>query len=121
MKKRRKRTKAGSPQVITKAVTHIGLEAPNPGKLTTLDTLAEVYLALTQQYVTLFCSNEVPNGFRAPCFLTSLSQRWHRVAMQQAAGIAKSWRSNRTKAYDGYLDQISEYQDTKRGSTMTNA
>ncbi len=109
MKKRRKRTKAGSPQVITKAVTHIGLEAPNPGKLTTLDTLAEVYLALTQQYVTLFCSNEVPNGFRAPCFLTSLSERWHRVAIQQAAGIAKSWRSNRANAYEDYLDQLSEH------------
>ena len=118
MKKRRKRTKAGSPQVITKAVTHIGLEAPNPGKLTTLDTLAEVYLALTQQYVTLFCSNEVPNGFRAPCFLTSLSERWHRVAIQQAAGIAKSWRSNRANAYEDYLDQLSQYQEQKTDGTL---
>src|SRR5436305_15348050 len=99
MKKRRKRTKAGSPQVITKAVTHIGLEAPNPGKLTTLDTLAEAYLALTQQYVTLFCSNEVPNGFRAPCVLTSRSGRWQRVTIPQAACVAMSWRSNRANAY----------------------
>src|SRR5437764_15330512 len=98
MKKRRKRTKAGSPQVITKAVTHIGLDAPNPGKLTTLDTLAEVYLALTQQYVTLFCRNEVLNGVRAPCFLTSLSERRHRVAIQQGAGTAKSWLRTRADA-----------------------
>src|SRR5947209_7764458 len=118
MKKRRKRTKAGSPQVITKAVTHIGLEAPNPGKLTTLDTLAEVYLALTQQYVTLFCTTEVPNGFRAPCFLTLLSERWHRVAIQQAAGIAKSWRSNRANAYQDYLDALAEYREQGADGTL---
>jgi hypothetical protein len=90
MKKRKKRAKNGEPQTITKAVTHIRLEAPNVGKLIALDQLALVYLELTQQYVTLFCTTEVPNGFRAPCFLTPLSQRWHRVAIQQATGIAKS-------------------------------
>ncbi|HZT99436.1 MAG TPA: hypothetical protein VFA10_07240 [Ktedonobacteraceae bacterium] len=33
MKKRKKRAKKGELQTITKAVTHIGLEATNPGKL----------------------------------------------------------------------------------------
>src|SRR5215469_2231738 len=95
MKKPKKRAKQGEPQTITKAVTHIRLEATNAGKLTTLDAVASVYLYLKQQYTTLFCTDELPNGFRAPCFLTPLSERWHRNAIQQAAGIAQSWRSNR--------------------------
>lgn len=118
MKKRKKRAQRGEPQTITKAVTHIGLEAANPGKSTALDQLAKVYLELTQQYVTLFCAAELPHGFRAPCFLTLLSERWHRVAIQQAAGIAKSWRSNRANAYEDYLDQRSEYQEQKTESTL---
>jgi hypothetical protein len=118
VKKRKKRVKKGEPQIITKAVTHIRLEATNPGKLTALDQLAEGYIALTQQYVTLFCTTEESNGFRAPCFLTFLSERWHRVAIQQAAGIAKSWRSNRANAYEDYLDQLSEYQEQKVTDTL---
>jgi transposase len=114
----KKRVKKGEPQIVTLAVTHIGLAAANPGKLTALDTLAEVYLELTQQYVTLFCTTELPNGFRAPCFLTILSERWHRVAIQQAAGIAKSWRSNRATANEDYLDQLSEYQEQKTDGTL---
>jgi len=42
-------------QTITKAVTHIRLEAANAGKLAALDELAQAYLALCQQYVT-FCA-----------------------------------------------------------------
>src|SRR5579859_7732535 len=99
MKKRKKRAKQGEPQRITKAVTHIRLLEANAGKLAALDTLAPVYLALCQQYVTLFCTDELPDSFRAPCFATPLSERWHRVAIQQAAGIAKSWRTNRANAY----------------------
>lgn len=118
MKKHRKRAKKGDPQTITKAVTHIGLEAINPGKLTALDALAEGYLELTQQYVTLFCIDEVPNSFRAPCFLTTLSERWHRVAIQHAAGIAKSWRSNRANASQDYLDQLSDSQEQQAHDTL---
>ncbi|MFL5666749.1 MAG: RNA-guided endonuclease TnpB family protein [Ktedonobacteraceae bacterium] len=118
MKKRKKRAKNGEPQTITKAVTHIRLEAPNVGKLIALDQLALVYLELTQQYVTLFCTTEMPNGFRAPCFLTPLSQRWHRVAIQQAAGIAKSWRSNRANAYQDYLDALAEYREQQTDGTL---
>lgn len=118
MKKRKKRAKKGEPQTITKAVTHIRLEAANAGKLTALDSLASVYLELTQQYVTLFCSDEVPDSFRAPYFLTQLSERWHRNAIQQAAGIAKSWRSNRANAYQDYHDALAEYQEQQADGTL---
>lgn len=42
MKKRKKHAKQGELQNITKAVTHIRLEAANPGKLAALDQLAGV-------------------------------------------------------------------------------
>src|SRR5512135_945626 len=105
-KQRKKHAKKGEPQTITRAVTHIRLEAPNAGKLTALDQLAAAYLELTQQYVTLFCTAEVPDGFRAPWFSTSLSERWQRVAIQHGAGIAKSWRTNRATAYQDYVDAL---------------
>lgn len=108
-KRQKKRPKPGEPQRITKAVTHIRLLEANPGKLAALDALAPVYLALCQQYVTLFCTNERPNKLRAPLFQTPLSERWHRVAIQQAAGIAQSWRTNRKQAYQDYLDEREEY------------
>src|SRR2546421_13067885 len=99
------------PQTITKAVTHIRLEAANAGKLAALDDLAQVYLPLCQQYVTLFCTDEPPDKFRATCFPTPLSERWQRVAIQQAAGIAQSWRTNRERAYQVYSDDLLEYYD----------
>jgi Putative transposase DNA-binding domain len=98
------------PQTITKAVTHVCLVETNPGKLAALDALALVYLALCQQYVTLFCTDVHPDKFHAPVFSTPLSERWHRVAIQQAAGIALSWRTNRANAYQDYLDDLLEYQ-----------
>ncbi|GHO65115.1 hypothetical protein KSC_040070 [Ktedonobacter sp. SOSP1-52] len=118
MKKRKKPPKKGEPRTITRAITHIGLERANPGKLAALNELAEVYLALMQQYVTLFCDEELPNGFRAPCFPTALSERWQRVAIQQAAGIAKSWRTNRANAYQVYLDALAEYQKQREEGTL---
>src|SRR5690242_15716102 len=114
----KKRAKKGGSQTITKAITHIRLEAANAGKLTALDSFASVYLELTQKYVTLFCSDEVPDGFRAPYFLTPLSERWHRNAIQQAAGIAKSWRSNRANAYQDYHDALDEYQEQQADGTF---
>ena len=86
-------------QTLTKAVTNIRLETVNAGKLAALDNLAQVYLSLCQQYITLFCNEEMPDKFRATCFATSLSERWHRVAIQHAAGIAQSWRTSRAQAY----------------------
>jgi hypothetical protein len=95
----------------TFAVTHIRLIEVNPGKLAALDALAQVYLALCQQYVDLFCTEEAPDKFRATCFVTSLSERWHRVAIQQAAGIAQSWRTNREQAYQDYVDDLLDYHE----------
>jgi hypothetical protein len=92
-------------------VTHIRLEAANAGKFAALDDLAQVYLVLCQQYVTLFCTDEPPDKFRATCFGTSLSERWHRVAIQQAAGIAQSWRTNRAQAYQDYVDDLLVYHE----------
>src|SRR5438046_1263775 len=108
MKPRKKRAKKGEPQRITKAVTHIPMPETNPGKLAALDRLAQVFLTLTQQYTTLFCTDEFPDSFHAPCFQTVLSERWHRAAIQQAAGIAKSWRTNRANAYQAYVDDLAE-------------
>src|SRR5215469_2473255 len=111
--KQRKRRRTGpyDPQTITRAVTHIRLEAANAGKLTALDDLAQVYLALCQQYVTLFCTQERPNKLRAPLFATPLSERGPRVAIQQAAGIARAFRTNRAQAYQDYVDDLLDYHE----------
>jgi hypothetical protein len=101
-KHRRKRAKKGVPQRITKAVTCIRLAETNSGKRAALDQLVHVFLPLVQQYVTLFCTDEMPDAFYAPMVPTELSERWHRVAIQQAAGIAQSWRTNRANAYQSY-------------------
>jgi len=117
-KQRKKRAKKGEPQRITKAVTHIRLTETNPGKLAALDQLAHVFLQLVQQYVILFCTDEMPDAFSAPYFVSELSERWHRVAIQQAAGIAKSWRTNREAAYQSYLDELAEYREQEAGGTL---
>src|SRR5712692_1099395 len=92
-KKKRKRKKK-SKQTITRAVTHIRLSEANPGKLDALDQLVVVFAALCQQYVTLFCTAETsPDKYADPVFESELSKRWQRVAMQQAAGITRSWRT----------------------------
>src|SRR6266852_443829 len=116
--RKRRRTNPYDPQTITRAVTHIRLEAANAGKLAALDDLAPVYLALCQQYVTLFCTDERPNKLRAPLFATPLSQRWQRVAIQQAAGIAQSWRTNRAQAYQDYLDDLLDYHEQEAQGTL---
>ncbi len=117
-KQRRKRAKKGEPQRITKAVTHIRLAETNPGKLTALDQLAHVFLPLVQQYVTLFCTEEPPDKFRDALFPTPLSERWHRVAIQQAAGIAQSWRTNREQAYQDYVEDLQEYREQEAEGTL---
>ncbi len=105
-------------QTITKSVTHIRLEATNVGKLAALDELAQVYLPLCQQYAILFCTEEQPDKFRTTCFATPLSERWHRVAIQQATGIAQSWRINRTQAYQDYLDDLLDYHQQEAEGTL---
>ncbi len=121
MKERQKRSRRGTDQaqqIITKAVTHIRLGEANAGKLTALDALASVYLALCQQYVTLFCTGERPDKFRASLYSTPLSERWHRVAIQQAAGIAHSWRTNREQAYQDHVGELATYQEKQRAGSL---
>jgi hypothetical protein len=108
---RRRGKKTVKPHTITKAVAHIRLTQANPGKLAALDALAPVFLSLCQEYVTLFCTTEQPNPFHPPLFETPLSERWHRVVIQQAAGIAGAWRTNREQAYQDYLDDMAAYQE----------
>jgi hypothetical protein len=118
-RKKKQRPTAGEPYPVTRAVTHIRLVEVNPGKLAALDALAPVYLALCQQYVMLFCTTEPPNKLRDPLFPTSLSERWHRVAIMQAAGIARSWRSNRTTTYQQYQDDLERYQKQQAGGQLS--
>src|SRR5712692_4667172 len=109
-KKKRKRKKQ-TKQTLTHTVTHIRLIEANPGKLDALDQLIVVFTALCQRYVTLLClADSGPDKYADPVFETELSDRWHRVAMQQAAGIAKSWRTNRAKAYEAYLEAVSNWK-----------
>lgn len=87
---------------LIQAITHIPLRDMNQCKLLALDTLAEVYQDLCQQYTTYFCQEAQPNLYATPHIASELSQRWQRVAIQQAAGIAQAWRSNRDKAFAAY-------------------
>src|SRR5437660_441809 len=104
-RKRKKKTK----QTITRAVTPIRLIEANVGKLAALDQLMAVYLPLCQQYVTWFSRAErVPDRYTDPVFESDLSERLHRVAIQQAAGIAKSFRTSRQAAYDAYLENLAD-------------
>ena len=106
-RKRKKKTK----QTLTHAVTHIRLSEANPGKLDALDQLVVVFQVLCQQYVTLFCTAETsPDKYADPVFASKLPERWQRVAMQQAAGIAKSWRTNRQAAYEAYVEDLADWK-----------
>jgi Putative transposase DNA-binding domain len=118
MKQRQRHQRHDTAQRITKAVTHVRLIEVNPGKLAALDVLTPVYLALCQQYVTLFCTDEHPDKFHPPIFATHLSERWHRVAIQQAAGIAQSWRTNRANAYQDYLDDHLDYYEQQTDGVL---
>ncbi len=96
---------------LTRAVTHIHLCDANHAKIEALDALAAEYLRLCQAYATYFCTEAEPDGYLAPRFLSSLSQRWQRVAIQHAAGIAQSWRSNYSNAAQAYLDALAVYEE----------
>jgi hypothetical protein len=102
---------------LTRAVTHIRLCDANHAKIAVLDALAEEYLRLCQQYTTYFCTEAQPDTYAAPCFDSPLSQRWQRVAIQHAAGIAQSWRSNYAAAYQDYLDLLADYQEEEGEGT----
>jgi hypothetical protein len=95
---------------LTYAVTHIRLSDANAGKLAQLDALAEAYMQLCQQYLTAFCTDSIPDKFAEAWVASPLSARWQRAAIQHAAGIAQSWHTNRARAYQMYLDDLTEDQ-----------
>jgi hypothetical protein len=96
---------------VTRSVTHIHLCDANHAKIAALDALAVEYQRVCQAYTTLFCTEAQPNPYAEPCVDSPLSQRWQRVAIQQAAGIARSWRTNYAAAVQDYLDRLAEYQE----------
>jgi hypothetical protein len=98
---------------LTRALTHIRLAAVNEAKIAMLDAVAAEYMALCQRYVTFFCAEAEPNGFSAPCFPSPLSQRWQRAAIQQAAGTAKSWRSNHERAQEDFADTLASWLEAE--------
>jgi Putative transposase DNA-binding domain len=110
----KKRARKRKKQTITHAVTHIRLLEANAGKLDALDQLATTFQTLCQLYVTSFCTAaSPPDGYANPSPPSELSERYQRVAIQQAAGIAKSWRTNRQAAYDGYLEELLEWKQAQ--------
>lgn len=96
---------------VTRSVTHIHLCDANHAKIAALDALAAEYQRVCQAYTTLFCTEAQPNPYTEPCVDSPLSQRWQRVAIQQAAGIARSWHTNYAAAIQDYLDRLAEYQE----------
>src|SRR2546422_9461756 len=117
--KRKRQHKRRSKRTLTHAVTHIRLIEANPGKLEALDRLVEVYLALCQQYVIHFCTQADPNSYAVPVYATELSERWQRVAIQQAAGIARAFRTNRQNAYNAYLEDLADYAEAQAKATTS--
>jgi hypothetical protein len=101
---------------LTRAVTHIRLCSINGAQAAALDALAAEYMAQCHQYVTLFCSEAEPNGYADPRFPSLLSQRWQRVAIQQAARIAKSWRTNRQRAQEDFAEILVAWQEEEHHS-----
>ena len=95
---------------LTRAIHHIRLAAVNSGKLAALDALWEAYKPLCEQYIRLFCDEVEPDALAEPCYLSLLSARWQRVAIQQAAGITKSWHSNRRNALKAFNDKLAYYK-----------
>ena len=116
---RKRQQKRRSKRTLTHAVTHIRLMEANPGKLEALDRLVMVYLALCQHYVTHFCTEADPNSYAVPVYATDLAERWHRVAIQQAAGIARAFRTNRQNAYDAFLQDLTDYAEAKAKATVS--
>src|SRR5579864_4436469 len=84
--KQKKHSRVGEPYLVTRAVTHIRLIEVNAGKLVALEALASVYLALSQKYVTLFCTTEPPTN----CVTHSIRRPF------QSAGIG--WLSCKPQA-----------------------
>src|SRR5579859_4960698 len=95
---------------LTRAITTIRLSDANAIKLAQLDALADASMHLCQQSVTAFCTHVEPDKYADAWLESPLSARWQRVIIQHAAGIAQSWRTNRTRAEQAYLDDLADEQ-----------
>jgi len=100
-------------ETATHAVTHIRLGDANRCKLDALDAITVEYMALCQQYVHHFCILGKVDKFATPLFDSLLSQRWQRVAIQQAAGCAQSWLTNRENHAREYERRQAYYEAQK--------
>ena len=111
MRQRHHRPKGqDSPQTtLTRAVTHIRLPEANSGKLAALDELAQVYLSLCQQYVTLFCTEKTPDKFHPPIFETPLSD-----IVGVDVGIANFLTTSTGKHYGTFHGKLRERQKRDR-------
>lgn len=96
--------------IITKAVTRIWLGNANQSKLAALDAVADEYMALCQTYVTHFCALASPDPYADTFYPSSLSARWQRAAVMQAAGVAQSWRTKRRQACQDDLSYQAYYE-----------
>ncbi len=99
---------------LTKAIPHIALQDANHGKLAALDALWDVYQGLCDDYIGYFCTQVAPDAEIDFVFDSALSARWQRVAVQQAAGIAQSWRSNRANAWTDYQARVQRYESLEQ-------
>src|SRR5262245_39241427 len=109
---------------LTRAITPIRLCDATYAKLATWDALAAAYLRLCQPYATSLCTKARPDTYASPCCASPRSQRWKRVAMQQAAGIAPSWCSTyAAAAHHDSLERLVEYQEDSapRGRPVAGA
>src|SRR5579872_5903900 len=95
---------------LTRAISHIRLAEANRGKLEALDALWLVYKPLCERYIDYFCSKSAPDKDADFVFESILSARWQRVAVQQAAGVAKSWRSNWANQRADYEQRLADYE-----------
>src|SRR5579859_3486685 len=103
--KRQRKAKREGP-TLTRAIPHIRLGEANRGKLDALDAVWRVYKPLCERYMAYFCTKSAPDKDAAFVFESELSARWQRVAVQQAAGVAQSWRSNRANRRADYLSLV---------------
>ena len=95
---------------LTRAIHSIRLAEVNAGKLAALDAVWIAYKLLCEQYLALFCTQVKPNAEIEFRFGSSLSARWQREAVRQAAGIAKSWLSNRKRRWGEYNGKVKWYE-----------
>jgi hypothetical protein len=101
----------------TQAVTHVRRCEANHAKIEALNARATAYLGRCQQYTSYFCTAAQPEKYAAPGFDRPLAQRGQRVAIQHAAGSARSWRSNYAIAHQEYLDRLAEDQEAPEGAS----